>query len=109
MYESYVAKYGKEGKTTITSGVTLAIALWEAKQPMEAERLLTRLATVSKRVLGPQHNTTKQVKSWLKNCLWELKRTKVISYLRGLMIACLAFSTAKFIRTLGVEYHTWAR
>ena len=66
VYDMRVRDCGEESALTINPGVDLAIELWEANRGVEAERLLIRVADLSERVHGPQHNTTKRAKLWLK-------------------------------------------
>ena len=47
--------------------MNLAIASWTAHRTIEAEKLLRRVVTVSERVHGPQHKTTKHAESWLRH------------------------------------------
>ena len=65
VHDLNVRNYGEENELTISSGLNLAIALWKAKRGVEAERLSMRVADLSERIHGPQHNTTKRAKSWL--------------------------------------------
>jgi hypothetical protein len=65
LYELRVAKLGEEHEYTIISGKNYAINLWKANRGDEARELLTKLLATSKQVLGPHHNTTKEVESML--------------------------------------------
>ena len=60
-YEKAVKKYGQENIRTLKSGRSLAIVLTDAHHSLEAERLLTKLAAISKRVHGPDHCITKKI------------------------------------------------
>ena len=65
-YELRVAKYGKGSEFAIDAGKIYAVHLHNANRRGEARDLLTKLLITSKQVLGPQHNTTKRVKSELE-------------------------------------------
>jgi hypothetical protein len=65
-YELCVSEYGEEEKVTITSGKNYAINLQKANRGGEARELLTKLLTMSMQILGPHHNTTKEVTSALR-------------------------------------------
>jgi len=73
VYDIHVETYGEESECAITSGVSLAIVLWDSKRWVEAKSLIAKLASISKRVLGPEHNTTKLVESKLH---WMEKKKK---------------------------------
>jgi hypothetical protein len=60
VYDVHVETHGEESECTIKSGVNLAIVLWNAKRRVEAKSLMAKLASISKRVLGPEHNTTSE-------------------------------------------------
>jgi hypothetical protein len=66
LYELRVAKLGEEHKYTIIAGKDYAMKLRKANRGGEAGDLLTKLFITSKQVLGPHHNTTKEVTSMLK-------------------------------------------
>jgi hypothetical protein len=66
MYELRVAANGKEDELTIHAGKVYAIDLRNANRGDEARELLTKLLATSKQVLGPHHNTTKEVESVLE-------------------------------------------
>jgi cation transport regulator ChaC len=65
LYELRVAELGEENENTIISGRQYAIDLRKANRRDEARELLTKLLATSKQVLGPHHNTTKDVESEL--------------------------------------------
>ena len=67
LYKLRASKYGEDNAATINDGVNLAIALWTAHRTIEADKLLRRVVTVSERVHGPQHKTTKHAESWLRH------------------------------------------
>jgi hypothetical protein len=54
--------------TTITSGLFYAKLLHDEGCHIEAERIVTKLTTVSRRVLGPDHKTTIEADELLKKC-----------------------------------------
>jgi hypothetical protein len=70
MYELRIAELGEENEYTIEAGKNYAIYLWKANRRDEARELLTKLLATSKQVLGPDHNTSKEVESELEsfNC-----------------------------------------
>jgi hypothetical protein len=65
LYEMRIAKLGEENEYTIIAGKIYSIGLRKANRGDEARELLTKLLAVSKQVLGPDHKTTKGVKSEL--------------------------------------------
>jgi tetratricopeptide (TPR) repeat protein len=66
LYELRIAEHGDEDEYTILAGKIYAIRLQKANRREEAIELLTKLLVTSKQVLGPHHNTTKEVASALK-------------------------------------------
>lgn len=73
VYDIHVEMHGEESECTIEYGVSLAIGLWDSKRRVEAKSLIEKLASISQRVLGPEHNTTKLVESKLH---WMEKKKK---------------------------------
>jgi hypothetical protein len=69
LYEWRIAKLGEEHEDTILTGRQYAINLLKANRGDEARELLTKLLATSKQVLGPHHNTTKEVESVLKEVI----------------------------------------
>jgi hypothetical protein len=65
--EKRVAQIGEGGEYTIEAGKFYAINLRKANCGDEARELLTKLLATSKQVLGPHHNTTKDVESELES------------------------------------------
>jgi hypothetical protein len=65
LYVLRVAKLGEENEYTILAGKIYAIDLHKANCGDEARELLKKLLAMSKRVLGPRHNITKDVESEL--------------------------------------------
>ena len=76
-YTSNVEGFGQGSIATINTGVDLAVALKDAYHGIEAEILLTKLASRSKRFHGPGHQLTQQVESNLQNC-----KVRVVAILR---------------------------
>jgi hypothetical protein len=56
---------GEGHEDTIHGGEKYADALQKANRGDEARELLTKLLSTSKQVLGPHHNTTKELQSML--------------------------------------------
>mmetsp|Transcript_35790 Transcript_35790/g.86395 ORF Transcript_35790/g.86395 Transcript_35790/m.86395 type:complete len:505 (-) Transcript_35790:294-1808(-) len=79
LYKFYVEKYGQEAAVTIQSGMALAKVLRNENHTIDAERLLTKLLPITKRVHGPGHNDTQQVESALQH----LKVRKVTIEVEG--------------------------
>jgi hypothetical protein len=69
-YNYCVEQFGESGLETIKQGVELAIALYNADHAIEAERFLTKLAQICRRVHGTEHNITEKT-------LAELQEIKV--------------------------------
>ena len=66
-YELCIAKHGSEHSDSIFAGVDVAIVLASLHRRIEAERLIRKLVPLSRRVLGPHHETTKRAESVLEN------------------------------------------
>ena len=66
LYKQDGDRFGQDELATIDSGVHLSYALANAHHKIEAERLLIKLAAISKRAHGPDHNMTKRVESELQ-------------------------------------------
>jgi hypothetical protein len=62
LYELRAAKFGEEHEYTIDAGRNYALELYDANRGVEAMDLLMKLLAMSKQVLGPHHNITKEVK-----------------------------------------------
>ena len=58
-HQSMVKQYGENSPQAIQAGLDLAYALSAVHRGIEAERLSEKLATISRRVHGPEHNATK--------------------------------------------------
>jgi hypothetical protein len=58
MYELTLRTRGMDSEVTILSGLTYAEGLRGDNHSIEAERLVTKLATISRRVHGPDHKIT---------------------------------------------------
>jgi hypothetical protein len=69
LYEMRVAEYDEEHEYTIIAGKDFAVDLQKANRGGEARELLTELLATSKQVLGPHHNTTKNVETELKEII----------------------------------------
>jgi hypothetical protein len=67
LYELRIAELGEEHEDTLRTGRNYAIDLCKANRGDEARELLTKLLATSKQVLGPDHNTTKDVESELES------------------------------------------
>lgn len=65
-YEKCVKNRGQESVATIMQGVTVASCLERARRFAEAKALLTKPATISRPVHGPNHRITKRVEKSLK-------------------------------------------
>ena len=61
-----IAELGKGNENTIRAGRNYAIDLRKANREEEARDLLMKLFATSKQVLGPYHNTTKDIESKLQ-------------------------------------------
>jgi hypothetical protein len=61
VYELRIAQLGEEDHLTIHAGKKYSIDLHNANRRDEARELLMKLLATSKQVLGPNHNTTKEV------------------------------------------------
>jgi copper chaperone CopZ len=66
LYKLRVVEGGEENIYTIHAGKIYALRLQKANRGGEARELLTKLLITSKRVLGPHHNTTKELEKELK-------------------------------------------
>ena len=66
-YRYWLGKCGEQHPITIRRGELLAHALYCSNQGVAAERLLTKLAAVSRQVHGPSHNCTLSATSALKD------------------------------------------
>jgi hypothetical protein len=68
VYKANVKHFGRVHTATISAGRNLAVALHNAYHGIEAERLLTELASSCKRFHGPDHCLTQRVESDLQKC-----------------------------------------
>jgi hypothetical protein len=66
VYKMRVARLGEEHENTINAGKIYALRLRQANREEEARDLLMKLFATSKQVLGPYHNTTKDIESKLQ-------------------------------------------
>jgi hypothetical protein len=87
LYELRIAEHGDEDEYTILAGKIYAIRLQKANRREEAIELLTKLLVTSKQVLGPHHNTTKEVASALKwiNFITFIKSSVFVCILIGVL------------------------
>ena len=67
-YKYRIEALGQDALITLHLGVDVAVTLKQANNGIEAERLLTKLATISNRVHGPDHVLTKKADSHLQQC-----------------------------------------
>jgi hypothetical protein len=68
MYESNIHTKGMDSVSTIQAGLAYAKLLRGANLCIEAERLATKLSTISRRVHGPDHKVTINATELLKQC-----------------------------------------
>ena len=61
-----VAMSGEGARTTMTAGLNLVFELFNADDGIKAERLLSKLATICKRVHGSDHGLTHNIVSELQ-------------------------------------------
>jgi hypothetical protein len=66
VYKLRAAEYGEGSEVAIDAGKVYAMKLQDAHRGEEAMKLLTKLLATSKQVLGPHHNTTKDIESVFK-------------------------------------------
>lgn len=66
IYEHNIESHGLSSVTTITSGFNYVNMLYRAHCDIQAERLITELAAISRRVHGPNHNCTIMAEKTLK-------------------------------------------
>ena len=68
-YENNLKILGINSDVTMRSGLGYAQLLWRfGRSTIEAERIATKLATISRRVHGPEHNVTVDADEFLKKC-----------------------------------------
>ena len=87
IYKLNLHTKGMNSEDTILSGVLYAQSLWDDNHCIEAERLVAKLATISRRVHGPEHKTTmkaeellKEVKVRFVNILPDMKPFQALRY-----------------------------
>lgn len=79
-YEDAVRRYGEHSPDTLTSGVYFSKALANSgKDSFECERLLNKLAAISRRAHGPNHPITKDIEMGLGLC----RQREVVLLTRG--------------------------
>ena len=68
-YENNLKILGINSDVTMRSGLGYAQLLWRfGRSTIEAERIATKLATISRRVHGPEHSITVEADKLLKEC-----------------------------------------
>jgi hypothetical protein len=67
-YETKLELYGLTSVFTIGAGLEYARALLQIKHGIEAERIVMKLVTESRRVHGPEHNCTKSAEELIEVC-----------------------------------------
>jgi hypothetical protein len=67
-YEHLINKLGANSHETIALGLHYAQLLWSMRHCIEAERLVTKVATISRQVHGPDHKTTIEAAELLQLC-----------------------------------------
>lgn len=65
-YYQNVKERGEEALDSIALGLTFAIVLQKAHHGIEKERLVTKLAAISKQVYGSDHKTTQEAETMLQ-------------------------------------------
>jgi len=66
LYENNLKRNGMDSEDTIRAGILYSRGLRGDSHCIEAERLVTKLSAVSRRVLGPDHKTTIKANEVLK-------------------------------------------
>jgi hypothetical protein len=67
-YESNLNTHGIESNASIKRGVMYAAMLTIVKRRIEAQRLITKLAIISRRVHGPEHSIAVEADKLLQEC-----------------------------------------
>jgi hypothetical protein len=67
-YECNLNIRGMDSEVTIQAGLVYAKLLWDANRCIEAERIITKLSTISRRVHGPDHKVTINATELLEKC-----------------------------------------
>jgi len=75
VYDQRVEKLGGDVPMTLAAGLDLARALEKANRMLEAERLMTKLLAICRRVQGPDHALTKKAETHLKG--WKVRYVNV--------------------------------
>ena len=60
-YKFHANQLGQENVATLDSGLSLGIALQNAKKEVDAQKLLSKLGTISNQVHGPKHNMSEKI------------------------------------------------
>ena len=66
LYKSLVEAEGESGHATLQAGYLLAFELYKSHCTIEHQRLLTKIHSISRRVHGESHETTKQITALLE-------------------------------------------
>jgi len=67
-YEFALKTYGSTSETTLRSGFNYVRELVQAHRGIQAERLIVKLAAISRRVHGPEHNCSTSLDEMVKKC-----------------------------------------
>jgi len=67
VYKQSINNHGIDSEATIRLGLAYARVLWDENCRIEAERLVTKLATISRRVHGPDHKVTVEADELVNN------------------------------------------
>ena len=67
VYKQSINNHGIDSEATIQLGLAYARVLWDENCRIEAERLVTKLATISRRVHGPDHKVTVEADELVNN------------------------------------------
>ena len=68
IYENNLNEKGINAEATIQTGVSYARSLTTLARTIEAERFVTKLSAISRRVLGPEHKVTINAETFLNEC-----------------------------------------
>jgi hypothetical protein len=85
-YASMIEAYGATPEKVIAAGLTYSEHLVKTKHILEAERLVTKLVTISRRVHGPKHRITRKTEAMQtvlkKRRVWVVGKTDHFHILR---------------------------
>ena len=68
IYENNLNEKGINAEATIQTGVSYARSLTTLERTIEAERFVTKLSAISRRVHGPEHKVTINAETFLNEC-----------------------------------------